>query len=99
MTQSEYEQNLALGYANYVKMEMEAHKAAKALEESMINFYRNSNGAIILNDYRLKKMINNIAEFNKHTEEFLMQSQDDIQLIGITLSQIEEKLKDAGIIT
>ncbi len=60
--------------------------------EALENFYRQSNGALLLTDHRVKKMYNNTTALNKHMEEYILNTIDALKLIQVELDEIVAKI-------
>ena len=92
MTQTEMEAKLLEGYIKYTEFLADMFNIGKQQQEALANFYKHCNG-VVLTDRRVRKMYSDTAELNKHIEEYVLNSMDEIKLMGITIEEIATKLE------
>ena len=92
MTQLDAELKLADSYAAYTKFITEAYYTGKSLAEGLKEFYKQSRGALLLEDHRVKQMYRKLTELNEHLSMYLISTQDNIDFLNFAVEKILDNL-------
>lgn len=88
--QESYEIQLAVLLAKTMALNTDLLKALSARRDDIFEFYKHSNNAEILTDYRCKSLLKQIDSYIAETKEFLESNTDTLIAIN---NAVEEKIK------